>query len=49
MMVEITQSIIKYICYLSMRNVTSTKLDLEAIEEQIEKDFVVSSGSDTIV
>jgi len=41
-MVEITQAIIKYICYLSMRNVTNTKLDLEAIEEQIEKDFVSS-------
>ncbi len=47
-MIEITQAIIKYICYLSMRNVTSTKLDLEVIEEQVEKDFV-SEGPDTIV
>lgn len=46
-MMEITQSIIKYICYLSMKNVTSTKLDLAVIEEQVEKDFI-SEGSDTI-
>jgi len=46
-MEEITQAIIKYICYLSLRNVTSSKPDWTLIENELEKDFV-SSGADTI-
>lgn len=46
-MEEVTQAIIKYICYLSLRNVTSSKPDLTLIEDLLEKDFA-SIGGDSI-
>ena len=37
---ELTQSIISYTCYLAMRNVNRTYVNMDAVNDLIQKDFV---------
>jgi hypothetical protein len=37
---ELTQAVISFICYLSMRNISKSKIDLQVIGDLIEKDFI---------